>query len=111
MSETRTTAVAVTSDSPKAAALAQSASFALARAGSWATDTALEFGEALSALMGPAVFVGYPMAAWSLASNLNWTDTFLFTAGPLSNWLVWMGLAVSVNLAAGILRRHARRHA
>lgn len=80
----------------------------LGRAGAWAGDTAQEFGALLSALMGPAVFSAYALAFWSLAANLGWTNTFFFSSGPLSNWLVWLGLALLVNLAASILKRHVQ---
>jgi hypothetical protein len=58
--------------------------------------------------MGPAIFSVYAFAFWSLADNLGWTNTFVFHSGPLSNWLVWSGIAVIVSLAAGILRRHTQ---
>ena len=58
--------------------------------------------------MGPAVFSAYAFALWSLANNLGWTDTFVFAAGPLSNWLIWLGIAILVNLAASVLRRHTQ---
>jgi hypothetical protein len=58
--------------------------------------------------MGPAVFSAYAFAAWSLAANLGWTDTFIFATGALSNWLVWLSLAIAINVAASILQRHSR---
>jgi hypothetical protein len=76
--------------------------------GVWASDTAQEFGALLAALMGPAVFCAYVFALWSLADNLGWTDTFVFQSGPLSNWLIWLGLAILINVAATILRRHTQ---
>jgi hypothetical protein len=109
MPEPRTTAIAITTDSPRAAGLLQSSQTVLARAGAWATDTAQEFGALVAALMGPAVLAGYALAAWSLSSNLGWTSTFLFTSGPLSNWIVWLTIAVLVNVAASILRRHTNQ--
>jgi hypothetical protein len=81
---------------------------ALGRAGVWASDTAQEFGTLLSALMGPAVFSAYAFAAWSLAGNLGWTDTFVFPSGPLSNWLVWLAIAIVVNVASSILKRRTQ---
>jgi hypothetical protein len=75
---------------------------------SWAGETAQQFGVILSLLMGPAVLCAYAFAVWSLAGNLGWTDTFLFASGPLSNWLIWLGIAVTVNVASGILRRHTQ---
>ncbi|HEX4749092.1 MAG TPA: hypothetical protein VH302_06075 [Bryobacteraceae bacterium] len=74
--------------------------------GAWATDTAQQFGALLAALMGPAVFSSYVFAVWSLADNLGQTDTFVFHNGPLSNWLIWLGFAILMNVAATILRRH-----
>ena len=76
--------------------------------GTWATETAQQFGALLSALMGPAVFSAYVFALWSLADNVGWTDTFVCHNGPLSNWLIWLGLAVLINVAATILRRHTQ---
>ena len=109
MPETQTTAIAITAESPRTAKFLRSNQVFLARAGVWATDTAQEFGALVAALMGPAVFSAYSFAAWSLASNLGWTNTFFFSSGPLSNWLVWLCLAILVNVAASILRRHTEQ--
>jgi hypothetical protein len=86
----------------------QSSYVALGRVGQWAGDTAQQFGALVSALMAPAVLSAYLFAAWSLASNLGWTDSFLFGSGPFSNWLVWLGAAATLHLASSILRRHGR---
>ncbi len=109
MPEPRTTAIAITTETRRASGLLQTPGNLLARTGAWATDTAQEFGALVAALMGPAVFSGYAFAVWSLAANLGWTNTFLFTSGPLSNWLVWLTIAIMVNVAASILRRHTRQ--
>ncbi len=107
MPETRTSAIAIRTEEQRAATILQSTtSGVLSRTAAWAGDTAQEFGAVVSALMGPAVFSAYAFAAWSLAANLGWTDTFLFASGPLSNWLVWLGIAILINLAASVLRRH-----
>lgn len=78
----------------------------IVRAGHWASDTAQKFGTLLSELLGPAVFTVYAFAAWSLASNLGWTNSFIFSAGPLANWIVWLGMAILLNVSASILKRH-----
>ena len=109
MPETRTTAVVAVVTEPARAwvlSAAQIRTEVLGRAGTWAADTAQQFGAVLAALMGPAVFSVYAFAFWSLASNLGWTNTFVFPSGPLSNWLVWLGLAILVSLAASVLKRH-----
>lgn len=110
MSETRTSAIAVRIEPARAWAIGalQLSGNALGRAGTWAGETAQNFGALLSALMGPAVFSAYAFTAWSLAGNLGWTDTFVFSTGPLSNWLVWLAIAILVNLASSILKRHTR---
>ncbi len=109
MPETPTNAIAITAETPHTAEFIQANTHVLARVGVWATDTAQEFGALVAALMGPAVFSAYAVAAWSLASNLGWTDTFFFSSGPLSNWLVWLFIAIVTNLAASILRRRTRQ--
>jgi hypothetical protein len=108
MSESRTSAIAIRTEPARAWAIGavQATTTVLSRAGAWAGDTAQEFGTLLSALMGPAVFSAYAFAAWSLAANLGWTDTFVFPSGPLSNWLVWLAMAIVVNAASSILKRH-----
>ena len=109
MPEPRTTAIAITTETTRSAGLWPGLKVIFSRAGTWATDTAQEFAALVAALMGPAVFLGYAFATWSLAANLGWTDTFLFGSGPLSNWLVWLSIAILVNVAASILYRHTRQ--
>lgn len=110
MPESRTSVVAIRTEPARAWAIGawQSSDTALGRAGVWAGETAQKFGTLLSALMAPAVFSAYAFAFWSLAANLGWTDTFVFSAGPLSNWLVWLAIAILVNVASSILKRHTQ---
>ena len=104
------TAIAIDAEQDRAlnAAVLHSAGTVLGRTGTWAAETAQKFGALLSALMGPAIFSAYAFAFWSLAGNLGWTDTFVFPRGPLSNWLIWLGFAILINLATTILRRHTQ---
>jgi hypothetical protein len=74
----------------------------------WFVGTSQRFAALVSAVMGPAIFVGYVFACWSLSANLGWTDTFPYSAGPLSNWLIWAGIAIGIHAAADVLRRHTR---
>lgn len=112
MPESRTIAVSVPSRAELLRAWStgalQAAGQSLSRAGAWAAGTAQQLGSIVSAFMGPAIVSAYAFAAWSLAANLGWTDTFLFASGPFSNWFVWLGLAVLIHIASGILRRHTR---
>jgi hypothetical protein len=111
MSEPRTSAIAIQTEPGRAATVLQSlpsTRTAFSKAAVWAGDTAQKFGALVSALMGPAVFSAYAFAFWSLAANLGWTNSFIFTAGPLSNWLVWVGIAILTNVAASVLLRHTQ---
>ena len=109
--EQRSTAVAIPADNPRSgfagvlAASLQSFAVATERISEWAGETAQHFGALVSALMGPAVVSVYAVALWSLSANFGWTDSFLFTSGALSNWLIWLALAILVHVAASILRR------
>lgn len=104
----RSTAIAVRTEPFRAwtAGLWQSTTDLTAPIGNWASETAYKFGALVSALMGPAVFSAYTVALWSLAADLDWTNTFLFSSGPLSNWFLWLGLAIVLHTAANILQRH-----
>src|SRR4051812_34023828 len=104
MLETHNTAAAVRTE-PRTwiIGLFQAAGDALGHAGAWATDTAQQLGALVAALMGPAIVSAYAFAAWSLAANLGWTDTFVFSSGPLANWFVWLIMAVLVNLVVNFL--------
>ncbi len=108
--EPRSIAVAIRAENSRSwpIVLLQSSVFVLERVGVWAVDTAQQFGAMVAALMGPAVLSVYAFVAWCLAANLGWTDTFVFKSGPLSNWMIWMALAVLTSLAAGILRKRSR---
>ncbi len=78
------------------------------RSGNWAAETAQKFAALLADLLGPAVFLIYAMAAWNLCTSLGWQGNFLFATGPLSNWLVWLGLAILLNFASSILKRRTQ---
>ena len=103
MVQPRSTAVAVSAEAPRRWLI--EVLRVTGQVGAWAADTAQQFGAVVSALMAPAVLSVYCLAAWSLADNLGWTGSFMFRTGALSNWLVWLGLALLVNSAAAILRR------
>ncbi len=110
MSEPRSLAIATPIELVRARSigLLQAAGNVFTRALRWAGNTAQRFGSVVSGLMGPAVFSAYAFAFWSLAANLGWTDTFLYAAGPLSNWLIWLGIAILLHVAADVLKRHTQ---
>ncbi len=110
MPETRISAVAVRIEPARAwtTGVLQATAITLGRTGAWAGETAQKFGTLVSALMGPAIISVYALAVWSLAANLGWTDTFMFSTGPLSNWIIWLAIALLVHLAASILNKRTR---
>jgi hypothetical protein len=42
----------------------------------------------------------YSIALWGLTNDLRLTQCFPWTVGPLSNWMIWLALAMTVNAAA-----------
>jgi hypothetical protein len=91
------------------AAFTQTIGIAVNRTGAWAATTAQKSAAVVAVLMGPAVLSVYAFAVWSLTSEMGWTDSFPFTSGPLSSWIIWAGLAVSLHCAAIILRKQRDR--
>lgn len=51
-------------------------------------------------ITGPTVLSAYIFAAWGLTADLGLTHSFPWSAGPLSNWMIWLGLALLSNLIA-----------
>ncbi len=111
MVEPRETAAAIRVEPVRvwSSSVLQAGSAVLTRAGSLAGETAQRFALGVASLMGPAIFLAYSVAAWSLASGMGWTGTFLYSEGPLSNWLVWLGIAILVHVAASLLRRRTQQ--
>lgn len=111
MVEPRETAVAIRVEPVRvwSSEIWQATSGVLTHAGSLAVDTAQRFALVVASLMGPAIFSAYALAAWSLAASMGWTGAFLYTEGPLSNWLIWLGIAVLVHVAASLLRRRTQQ--
>lgn len=81
----------------------------VAKAGAWLAATAQNCAAVVAVLMGPAVLSVYAFAVWSLTSEMGWTDSFPFASGPLSSWIIWTALAISIHSASVILRRQRGR--
>jgi hypothetical protein len=58
----------------------------------------------------PTVLSAYVFAVWSLTANIGLTNAFLWSTGPLSNWLIWLGLAVLLNGLASNSQWTERTH-
>ena len=59
----------------------------------------------LASLMTPVTVVGYVMAFWRFAADMNWTGQFFISSGLLSRWQVWLALAAAMHAAAHSLNR------
>jgi hypothetical protein len=62
----------------------------------------LRYQMALVALMitGPTLLSAYVFAVWCLTANMRLTNSFPWSAGPLSNWMIWLCLALLLNIIA-----------
>lgn len=64
---------------------------------------------AVAALLPPAAFMACILGLWSIAADLNWTDSFAIPSGIFSHWHVWLGAAVALQLCARLLSRYGKR--
>ncbi|HEX4164333.1 MAG TPA: hypothetical protein VHZ55_02575 [Bryobacteraceae bacterium] len=39
----------------------------------------------------------YSIALWALSNEVGLTQSFPWSDGPLSNWMIWLGLAMTLN--------------
>jgi hypothetical protein len=62
---------------------------------------------AMGALLGPASLMPYALGLWRLASDLGLSSEFQLT-GVYSHWQLWIGLGVTMNIAAVSLNRYGR---
>lgn len=51
-------------------------------------------------ITGPAILSAYAFTLWSFTASIGLTKTFLWSAGPLSNWMTWLAVASLVNIVA-----------
>jgi len=49
------------------------------------------------------------LGVWRIGMDLGWTGSFVFTAGVLSHWQVWIGAACATQYLAWQLSRYARK--
>ena|SRR5436305_10274397 len=75
----------------------------------WQSVTARNFYAILGTLLSPFALVAFVFAAWALTSQMQWTSAFLFSDGPLADWLVWTGIASLLRFCASSLTRAGQR--
>ena len=59
----------------------------------------------MGAIMAPFIAIAYAFAAWSLLANLRHNIVFLWPQGPLSNWLIWVAMALLLQFGSTRLSR------
>lgn len=75
----------------------------------WQSVTARNFYAVLGALLAPLALVAFVFAAWALTSQMQWTAAFIFSDGPLADWLVWTGIALLLRFCSSSLTRAGQR--
>ncbi|HZU29240.1 MAG TPA: hypothetical protein VFA04_27205 [Bryobacteraceae bacterium] len=75
----------------------------------WQSVTARNFYAIVGALLAPLALVVFVFAAWALTSQMKWTASFLFTEGPLADWMIWALAAVLLRFCASALTRAGQR--
>lgn len=63
----------------------------------------------LAALLPPSALAAAVLSFWSIAADLNWTNSFAISSGIFSYWQVWLGAAVALQLCARALNRYGKR--
>jgi hypothetical protein len=63
----------------------------------------------LAALLPPSALAAAILALWSIAADLNLTNSFAISSGIFSHWHVWLGTAVALQLCGRWLNRYGKR--
>jgi hypothetical protein len=58
---------------------------------------------------GPTLLCGYVLAAWALSANLSLTAAFPWSTGPLSNWMIWLVLALLLHVLTSKMQAYLSR--
>jgi hypothetical protein len=69
--------------------------------------TEVQLRTAFAAALSPIAVLAGTLALWRLGADLSWMSNFPVQKGPFSQWLVWMGLAIVLRLAASKVERGA----
>jgi hypothetical protein len=64
----------------------------------------------MSSLLTPVALMAFALAAWGLAAERGWMESFPISGGLLSRWPVWVAGGALLQLAAAALGRYGREH-
>ena len=63
---------------------------------------------AAAALLSPAALMASVLAAWRIAADLRFTNSFAIPTGLFSHWQVWLAAAVLLQLCSRMLNRYGK---
>jgi hypothetical protein len=63
------------------------------------------FRAGLRVLLGPVVLTAYIFGLWGLTANIGITNAFPWSAGPFSNWIVWIVSGLLLHIGARSLQK------
>ena len=58
---------------------------------------------------GPTLLCAYVVAVWALSANLSLTIVFPCSTGPLSNWMIWLILALLLHVLTSKMQAYLNR--
>jgi hypothetical protein len=67
------------------------------------------FAQGVAMLLKPAALMALALAIWGLGADLKLTGSFAIGSGWLSQWKVWLGAAVMLELGSFALNRYGRK--
>ena len=64
--------------------------------------------DVVSAFLTPTAVVAFALAIWRLGDDMGWTGEFPVASGLFSHWLVWLALALGIQMSGRLLHRSER---
>jgi hypothetical protein len=63
---------------------------------------------AASVFLTPLAVLALALGIWRLIADLGWAEQFAIENGIFSHWQVWIAIAISLKIAAGIVERPSK---
>ena len=67
--------------------------------------------QGVAALLTPPALMALALGIWAVGANFKLTSTFAIASGWLSHWLVWLVVAVVLELCSIVLNRYGQNQA
>src|SRR5215472_1579882 len=69
------------------------------------------FAQGVAALLKPAALMALALGIWAVGASFKLSSTFAIASGWLSHWLVWLIVAVVLELCSIALNRYGQNQA